>query len=687
MAGAEYVEHQTGPFQALVDGQGDQRRAGVGSRTGHGGEGAVRFADRADRHPAGRAAAQCPVEAADVVGVQVAEHHEGEAGDPESVEAGVDGAGVGAGVDQHRATGVTGGQHDRVALADVAGDRGPPGRRPARRDEAGGHQHQGQPEQHREQQRPTAGCPTSGRPPDQRPRDHDRGEQQRAADPVGPRQRGARDRRGPVADLHQPADRGAGEPGARLRRRRAQRRHERGQHPEHRGRGDGRGREQVGQHRDRRHLPAQARDHRRGGQEGRRRDRERLRHPPGCPAPAQGCRPLRGEQHQRGRGQHGQREPGVDGQRRIDHQQQQHGHSQRGHRRPAPAQCEGQQHHRAHHRGPHDAGGGPRQDDEAGDRRRAEAGRPPGVGAQQPQQGKYRAGDDGQVRARHRGEVGEAGGAEVVLHLGGHRPGVTDGQPGQQPAGPVGQHGGRVAQAGAQGSRRGLPPRRSGDVAGWGADAEHRQGEVRPAGRREQALGRGGLARKEPGPVVGRGDQQHPATGRPPAVLRLCLVEDGGHQHLGLPAGHDGTDRSRVVAQHHAQRGRRTGLGRRTQRVQVDQRGVCRDHQSGGRDAARRRQPDGSGSTSPQPGHRGHHGDHSAADGPETQPHQHRGPRGERRGHQPQVRRAAHVLRGRHDSSSAGGNTSVVTTPPRAPGAGRTGARRYPRPPGAARRG
>ncbi len=97
--------------------------------------------DRPDGDPTDRPTAQRPGEAADVVGMQVAEQHEGDPAHAEPGEAGVDGPVRRAGVDQHHPARPRRGQDDGVALPDVARHDHPAGRRPARRDEPGRDEH------------------------------------------------------------------------------------------------------------------------------------------------------------------------------------------------------------------------------------------------------------------------------------------------------------------------------------------------------------------------------------------------------------------------------------------------------------------------------------------------------------------------------------------------------------------
>ena len=125
------------PAAAAMPGDVAQRPRGLADRA-HG--------DRPDRPSAQRAR-----QAADVVGVQVAEQHEGDAAHPEAREAGVDRPVGRAGVDQHHPARPGRGQHDGVALPDVARHDHPARGRPTRRDEPGRHDHHRGARQHGEQ--------------------------------------------------------------------------------------------------------------------------------------------------------------------------------------------------------------------------------------------------------------------------------------------------------------------------------------------------------------------------------------------------------------------------------------------------------------------------------------------------------------------------------------------------------
>ena len=417
-----------------------------------------------------------------MIGVQVADQDQGDAPHPEPAQAGVDQAGIGAGVDQHRPPRFARRQHQGVTLAHVAGDHRPPGRRPPRRQDPGRHQHHRQPEHGRGEQRPPPPRPGE----QQQDQDH-RGQQQAAAHPVRPRQHGSRYGGGPVGDQHQPAHRRTGDPRRQFRRRpaggqrqqRPQRGEHCGEHPEDRGRRHRGHGQQVRQHGHRVDRAVEPGHQRRGGQERGGRHRERLGGPTGHPTPVGGLGPGRGEQHQGPGGHHGQREPRVDRQCRIGQQQHQHRRRERRQRRPPPARREREQHDPAHHRGPQHARGRPREHHEPDHRPGTEHRGQPRIGPEQARQRQHRPTDDRQVRPGHREQVRQPGRGEVVLDLGGEQGAVADRQSGQQPGRARREHrGGRAAEPGPQAARGVLPPRRPGRVTRRAADPQHRHQQV-----------------------------------------------------------------------------------------------------------------------------------------------------------------------------------------------------------------
>ncbi len=135
-AGEAPRRRQDGPSHLAGGAPFTQRRG----RDGHAGCGGLlvdliglvgRVLERTDLHHPDLAAVEHAGQPVDVVGVQVAEQHDRHPVDPEPVEAAVDGGRVRPSIDHHGRP-VTGGQHDRVALTDVADDEEPAGGRPGR---------------------------------------------------------------------------------------------------------------------------------------------------------------------------------------------------------------------------------------------------------------------------------------------------------------------------------------------------------------------------------------------------------------------------------------------------------------------------------------------------------------------------------------------------------------------------
>lgn len=99
------------------------------------------------------------VEPANVVGVQVAQHDERHPGHVQPVQAGRHRADFRPGVHHDRTTSLARGEHQRVALPDIAGDHRPPRRRPPRRDYPYRDHHDQQPDEHDADQHPEAPVP------------------------------------------------------------------------------------------------------------------------------------------------------------------------------------------------------------------------------------------------------------------------------------------------------------------------------------------------------------------------------------------------------------------------------------------------------------------------------------------------------------------------------------------------
>jgi hypothetical protein len=566
--GSQDVEREGRPREAPARGQLEHRRARLRGLPGDPPQGTGRLVRRSQRDPTGRPAPQRAREAAHVVGVQMRDDHERQRVDAEATQAGVRRAVVGTDVDEHRLARHAGGEHEGVALPDVAGDHHPVRGRPAGSDHPGRHQDQRQTDRDRQNDEP--GAPEA---------DEHHQHQQRAAEQhgtahaVGPGQHRSRDRRRTVGHQHQPRDGGSGEPRARRGRRGCEGRDHGGEHAEDGGRGDRWHHQQVRHDRHETQPTAQPGDERGRREAGGRRDREHLggalRHATllqcGCPAGS--------DQDERGRREDRQGEPDVDRERRIDHQQHQHGRRHGRDRRAAATERECQQHDAAHHRGPHHARRRPGEHHEPEDRGPGEHRGEPRIRPEQPEQAEDRTAHDREVRAGDRGEVGEAGGPEVLLDLGRLLAGVADHEPRQQARGVLRQHVGGPPQAVAEGSGRGLPPRRRAHSRRGTAHPQDRDGEVGTLGGEEQAFGRDRLAREEAAPSLCRRQQQHPAAGAPLPRPDRRTLELGLDQHpVGPEVGAVGraAEGPRVVRQRDAQDRGRSALGRGAQRVLVD---------------------------------------------------------------------------------------------------------------------
>jgi hypothetical protein len=163
--------------------------------------------ERTRGHRADVAAGQRSGQTADVVGVEVAEQHQRQLVDAQPVEAAVDRADLRTGVHQHSRAG-PGRHHERVPLADVAGDEHRAVHRPAAR-----HLPQRPADDHHCDQRHQCEHPHTGRPPQH----HDgaqqqKTEQQAAQGTLRPGRGSVGQGGGALGDDHQPAHRPAGRP-------------------------------------------------------------------------------------------------------------------------------------------------------------------------------------------------------------------------------------------------------------------------------------------------------------------------------------------------------------------------------------------------------------------------------------------------------------------------------------------
>ena len=350
----------------------------------------------------------------------------------------------------------------------------------------------------------------------------------------------------------------------------------------------------------------------------------------GTPRAVSARRPPRRQEHERGGGRHRQREPGVDGERGIGEQQHQHGGGERGQRGARAARPERHQRDRSHHGCPYHAGRGPGENHEAHQDRARHRSRQPRIGPEPPEAREHGTGQDRQIRPGHREQMGEPGGAEVVVDLLGEGAGVADGQTGQQP-GLGGRERARGGpQARAQPTGGGLPPGRSVDVARCSPHPQHRDREVAALGWGEQTLCRDALTGQQPLPALGGREQQHPAPGVPAPRTGGGGHQLGGHDHPGggrarLPRGAQGP---RIVAQDDPEGRRRAPERLVVQRVRGHQEGVGRDRRSRPRPPCPRRRAGPATDAVGRRARRRRHATSAARDRPGAQAEQHHRPGG-----------------------------------------------------------
>ena len=173
---------------------------------------------RAGGHLADLSAGERAGQSADVVGVQVREQHQRQPLNAEPVQAAGHQGTLGAGVDQHRLAG-GGGQHQRVALPDIAGDHDRVRQRPSPADLPQRPAERDDPDERSDGQRPQPG-PAHQRP---RPAGQQQREENRTSGAGRPRRRAVGQRRGALGDHHEPPHRPAGEPGEDVGRTRGHR--------------------------------------------------------------------------------------------------------------------------------------------------------------------------------------------------------------------------------------------------------------------------------------------------------------------------------------------------------------------------------------------------------------------------------------------------------------------------------
>jgi hypothetical protein len=346
----EHVQGESGPHEPGAGSHRDHPRTGRAGLTRDPVERPPRLPHRPDGDRADRPVAQRSRKTADVVGVQVADQDDRECGDAEPIEAGVDRPVDRPGVDQHGPPPLTGREHHRVALPDVARHHRPLRRRPAGAQHPGRHQHEQQADGRREEQRTDA--PGAG---EHHEREHDQGQQRGAGDAGRPRDHAARHGRRAVRHGDEPTDGRAREPDASLRGRRRHGGDDRCRHTQHRRRRHRGRRQQVRHHRHHADAAAQPGDQRCRRQAGRGGHGQRLGHTRRNSPLPHPRGPARHDEHERRGGHHRQAEPGIGRQCRIHEQQPEHRRGKRRHGRPTATEREREQHDAPHHRGPQHA--------------------------------------------------------------------------------------------------------------------------------------------------------------------------------------------------------------------------------------------------------------------------------------------------------------------------------------------
>ena len=233
----------------------------------------------------------------------------------------------------------------------------------------------------------------------------------------------------------------------------------------------------------------------------------------------------RRQEEDAGGGQHRQREAGRQRQPRVDEQQHQRGHPERPDARLPAVRAHPDQRDRAHRRRPHarSARAGPPARTRPRRARRPPAARGPATPAHRASSSSE-PDHQGEVGARHRGQVGQPAGPEVLDDLRRHLPVVPGDQGRHQRARPR-----RLLPASEPGPRPAPPRRPSSTLAGGRHDlgrtpgGQHRRRS--PGRRRRQPSGhldrraerdaRPSPRRRSPAPAPQRGERR--ARGRSPA--------------------------------------------------------------------------------------------------------------------------------------------------------------------------
>lgn len=474
-----------------------------------------------------------------MIGVEVRQQHQRQRVDAQPVEAAVHGAHVGSGVHQHSLA-RSGGQHERVALPDVAGDQHRARRRPApdRLPQGPAEHEQTEQRGHRQGTRP-------GEPPQAPPTaEQDQRQEDRPAGAGRPR-RGTVGHGGrPLGRGHQPAHRPAGDPDEAVGQPGERGSHQRRSQAQHGRRRDGGRGEQVrgqGDEADRPVDPGDqgGRDEARGGADG-----DGVGHDRPAAPPPERPRPAGREQHDGRRRGDGQGEARIRGQRGLGEQQHAHRPGEGGHRRPGPARRQRQQRHSTHGGRPEDARARAREQHETHQGDRRDRGLHPAVHRPPPQRPQHPREHDRDVGPRHRGEVRQPGPPELPGQDGVHGAGVADGETGQQACRAWIEYPPRRG-------RQTVPQVTGGLLHGtgvahrsrWPARGEDRHAQVPGARWRDPDPRPHGLPREQVPPALGRGEQQdcgaQPSV-RAPSVHELRhggVDDDSRSRGPGQPVG------------------------------------------------------------------------------------------------------------------------------------------------------
>ncbi len=445
-----------------------------------------------------------------VVGVQVGEQDQWQPVDAQPVEATVDGADVRPRVDEQPLPG-SGGDHQGVALAHVAGHEHRTGRRPAPRHLAQRPADEHEADDERERQ------PAQPVPPPQRQTaaEHEDGEDDGSADAGRPAHGGVGDGgRGP-GEEHQPPDRPPRQPGQAVGEQRGDGAEDRREQAEDGRRRDGRGREQVGRQGHQADHPREAGDQRGGRQAGGGAHRHGVGEQPGPAVGAQPARPPRCQQHDRAGGGHGEGEADVPGQPRVRHQQDHDRPAQRRHGCSGAARGQREERDGPHPGRPQHAGGRPGQQDEAQQREDGHGGLHAAVDRPAAERRQDPGEHDRHVRPGHGGQVRQTGAPEVLAERRIHAAGVPHHEPRQESCRGLLEHPGRGGgQARPDTAGGPLAPGRLADQLGRPARGHPCDDAVGRVARAEDGADAHDLPGEQAGPALRLGEDDHPVVER-----------------------------------------------------------------------------------------------------------------------------------------------------------------------------